>query len=66
MRETPRPRSECRASSWMSEATFLFVRSEGGRIGWREELNCDVVIAKTSADPQGVMELIRSFKVVPL
>ena len=50
-RAIPRPRYECRASSWMSEVASLFVRSEGDRIGWREELNFDVVRAKASADP---------------
>ena len=37
----------------MSEAACVYLRSEGSRIGWREELNCDIVIARASADPTG-------------
>lgn len=50
-RATPKPSCESRASSWMSEVAFLFVRSERGRTGWREEMNCDIVKTKASADP---------------
>lgn len=36
-------------------------RSEGGRTGQREEVNCLV-----GADPEGAWELKRFFRIVPL
>lgn len=45
------PGCQCGASSWMSEAACVHLRSEGSRTGWRAGLNCGTATTKASADP---------------